>query len=131
MPVVARVVAARGEEHRPLQSRVPSRAPCVPVPQPTESAPADGLSRDAAALEGELAGVIVQALNLELTPAQIDAAAPLYGEGLGLDSIDILELALEVSQRYGFQLRADDENNQQIFLSLRTLAAHVAQHRTR
>lgn len=97
----------------------------------TGSTPADGLSRDAAALEGELAGVIVQALNLEVAPAQIDAAAPLYGEGLGLDSIDILELALEVSQRYGFQLRADDENNQQIFRSLRTLAAHVAQHRTR
>lgn len=98
---------------------------------PTGSTPADALPRDAATLEGELAGVIVGALNLELTPEQIDAAAPLYGEGLGLDSIDILELALEVSQRYGFQLRADDENNQQIFRSLRTLAAHVAQHRTR
>lgn len=92
---------------------------------------AEGLPRDSAALEGELAGVLVQALNLETAPADIDPAAPLYGEGLGLDSIDILELALEVSQRYGFQLRADDENNQHIFRSLRTLAAHVAQHRTR
>lgn len=90
------------------------------------------MPRDPAALEPELADVIVHALNLELTPGKIDPAAPLYGgDGLGLDSIDILELALEVSQRYGFQLRADDENNQRIFASLRSLAAHVAQHRTR
>ena len=61
----------------------------------------------------------------------IDAAAPLFGnDGLGLDSIDILEVALEVSQRYGFQLRSDDENNHQIFQNLRSLAAHVALHRT-
>jgi acyl carrier protein len=78
-----------------------------------------------------LARVIVQALNLEVDAATVDPQAPLYGEGLGLDSIDVLEIALEVSQRYGVQLRADDENNQKIFQSLRTLAAHVAQHRTR
>ena len=54
-----------------------------------------------------------------------------FGDGLGLDSIDILEVALEVSQRYGFQLRSDDENNQKIFQNLRSLAAHVAQHRTK
>lgn len=89
------------------------------------------MPRDAAALEPELAQVIVQALNLEIEATAVDPVAPLYGEGLGLDSIDILELALEVSQRYGFQLRADDENNQKIFQSLRTLAAHVAQQRTR
>ena len=82
------------------------------------------------ALERELAGVLVEALNLEVAAADVDATAPLYGEGLGLDSIDILELALEVSRRYGFQLRSDDENNQQIFSSLRSLAAHVAQHRS-
>lgn len=75
--------------------------------------------------------MIVDALNLDTAPEAIDPSAPLFGEGLGLDSIDILELALEVSQRYGFQLRADDENNQRIFESLRALAAHVAQHRTR
>jgi acyl carrier protein len=74
--------------------------------------------------------LLVQALNLELAPADIDPTAPLYGEGLGLDSIDILEVALEVSQRYGFELRSDDENNKRIFASLRSLAAHVAQHRT-
>ncbi|MDQ2779246.1 MAG: phosphopantetheine-binding protein [Pseudomonadota bacterium] len=77
-----------------------------------------------------MAALFVQALNLEVKAEDIDPAAPLFGDGLGLDSIDILEVALEVSQRYGFQLRSDDENNQQIFTSLRSLAAHVAQHRT-
>jgi acyl carrier protein len=84
----------------------------------------------AEALEGELARLMVSALNLELEPAQIDPQAPLFGDGLGLDSIDILELALEVSQRYGFELRSDDENNVRIFASLRSLAEHVAAHRT-
>ncbi len=73
---------------------------------------------------------MVQALNLEVTAAQIDPVAPLYGDGLGLDSIDILEVALEVSRRYGFELRSDDEHNKHIFASLRSLAAHVAAHRT-
>ncbi len=82
------------------------------------------------ALELELAELFVQALNLEQAASEIDPAAPLYGEGLGLDSIDILEVALEVSKRYGFQLRSDDASNHQIFTSLRSLAAHVAQHRT-
>jgi acyl carrier protein len=85
---------------------------------------------DPQALESELAGLFVTALNLEMTPAEIDPMAPLFGDGLGLDSIDILEVALEVSHRYGFQLRSDDENNQKIFQNLRSLAAHVAQHRT-
>ncbi|RZL65145.1 MAG: acyl carrier protein [Variovorax sp.] len=81
-------------------------------------------------LEAELAVLLVEALNLEVAPAEIVPTAPLYGEGLGLDSIDILEVALEVSRKYGFQLRSDDERNQQIFESLRTLAAHVAEHRS-
>jgi acyl carrier protein len=84
-----------------------------------------------AALEGEVAELLVSALNLDVAPAAIDPDAPLYGDGLGLDSIDILEVALEVSRRYGFQLRSDDEHNQRIFASLRSLAAHVAQHRTK
>lgn len=87
-------------------------------------------SADPASLERELATLLVEALNLELDAETIDPLAPLYGEGLGLDSIDILELALEVSRHYGFQLRSDDENNQKIFQSLRSLAEHVAQHRT-
>jgi len=82
-------------------------------------------------LEAELATLLVQVLNLDLAAGAIDPQASLFNEGLGLDSIDVLELALEVSQRYGFQLRADDENNHAIFRSLRTLAAHVGQHRTR
>ncbi|HTP74401.1 MAG TPA: phosphopantetheine-binding protein [Burkholderiaceae bacterium] len=82
-------------------------------------------------LESELAAALVQVLNLDVQADAIDPRASLFNEGLGLDSIDVLELALEVSQRYGFQLRADDENNHAIFQSLRTLAAHVAQHRTR
>ena len=85
---------------------------------------------DLPALERELAALFVQALNLEVAAADIDPQASLFGEGLGLDSIDLLEVALEVSQRYGFQLRSDDENNQKIFQNLLSLAAHVAQHRT-
>lgn len=81
------------------------------------------------ALERELAALLVEALNLDVRASDIDPHAPLYGEGLGLDSIDILEVALEVSRRYGFQLRSDDEHNQQIFQSLRSLALHVAKHR--
>ena len=86
---------------------------------------------DLPALERELAALFVQALNLEVAAADIDAETSLFGDGLGLDSIDILEVALEVSQRYGFQLRSDDENNHDIFRNLRSLAAHVAQHRTK
>lgn len=85
----------------------------------------------ATAFELELATLLVEALNLEVQPAEIDPTAPLYGEGLGLDSIDILEVALEVSRRYGFQLRSDDEDNVRIFRSLRSLAAHIEQHRSK
>jgi acyl carrier protein len=77
--------------------------------------------------ERELAELIVTALNLEgVAPDDIDPEAPLFKTGLGLDSIDALELALEISKKYGFQLRSDDENNIRIFSSLRSLAAHVA-----
>jgi acyl carrier protein len=82
-------------------------------------------------LEREIATLFVQALNLE-TPAQdIDPEAPLYGEGLGLDSIDILEVALIVSKQYGIQLRADSQENQHIFRSLRHLAEYIAVQRTK
>ena len=64
----------------------------------------------------------MQALNLEIAPQDIDPDAPLYGEGLGLDSIDILEVALIVSKKYGVQLRADSQDNHKIFRSLRHLA---------
>lgn len=94
------------------------------------SHPESNFSQGLADLERDLAALMVEALNLEVASTDIDPTAPLYGEGLGLDSIDILEVALEVSRRYGFQLRSDDANNQVIFQSLRNLAAHVAQHRT-
>ncbi len=83
------------------------------------------------ALVGELAGLIVTELNLEVAPQDIDPAAPLYGEGLGLDSIDILELALVVSRRYGVRLRSDHEDNTVIFASLSNLARYIAQNRTK
>ena len=86
---------------------------------------------DLPALERELAELLVKALSLELSAADIEPTASLFGEGLGLDSIDILEVALEISHRYGFQLRSDDADNQTIFLNLRSLAAHVAQHRNK
>jgi len=80
--------------------------------------------------ERELAELIVTALNLEgVSPDDIDPEAPLFKTGLSLDSIDALELALEISKKYGFQLRSDDENNIRIFSSLRSLAAHVAANR--
>lgn len=82
------------------------------------------------AMIGELARMIVSALNLEITAEEIDPDASLYGEGLGLDSIDILEVALAVSKHYGFQLRADSEDNIRIFSSLRTLVSHIAANRT-
>jgi acyl carrier protein len=79
--------------------------------------------------EATLAQLIVDTLNLEVAAAQIDPGAPLYGEGLGLDSIDMLEISLVVSQRFGVKLRADDESNVQIFSSLRNLNTFIQQHR--
>jgi acyl carrier protein len=83
------------------------------------------------AQERELADLIVAALNLEIRADEIEPAAPLYREGLGLDSIDILEIALAVSKKYGFQLRSDDSDNVKTFSSLRNLNEHVQQNRTR
>ncbi len=82
-------------------------------------------------LETEIADLMVQALNLTVAAADIDPAAPLYREGLGLDSIDILEIALVVSKRYGVEIKADSENNHQIFSSLTALAAFIAARRTK
>ena len=74
----------------------------------------------------ELASVVVESLNLEDVDAQqIDLDAPLFGEGLGLDSLDMLELSLAIQQRYGVKLKAGDPQNEAIFSSLDSLAAHV------
>jgi acyl carrier protein len=80
-------------------------------------------------LEADLAKLIVTTLTLETAPGEIAPEAPLFGEGLGLDSIDALELSLAISKAYGVQLRSDDARNHQIFASLRSLAAHVEAHR--
>lgn len=82
------------------------------------------------AFEREIAAMIVSTLNLEVDADQIEAMSPLYGEGLGIDSIDILEIALVVSKRYGIQMKADSEDNFHIFASLHSLAAYIAKHKT-
>jgi acyl carrier protein len=85
----------------------------------------------AANLELEIADLLVEVLNLDLAGSAIDPQAPLFGEqGLGLDSIDVLEMAVAISSRYGFQLRSDDAENERIFASLRSLSTHVARQRT-
>jgi acyl carrier protein len=81
--------------------------------------------------EMEVASLIVSALSLETRPEDIAPDEPLFGSGLGLDSIDALELALAISKAYGVQLRSDDERNHRIFSSLRTLTAHIEKHRAR
>ncbi len=93
-----------------------------------DSSPASGQAPD---LQEEIRDLIVSSLNLTELPADISGDTPLYGEGLGLDSIDILEVALLVSKRYGLQLRADDGNNVQIFKTLGSLAKHIAANRTK
>ena len=82
------------------------------------------------AVRTELAALITKALNLEVAPADIDPAAPLYGDGLGLDSIDILEVALVISKQYGIQVKADSEQNHVIFSSLNALSEFVVAQRT-
>jgi acyl carrier protein len=92
----------------------------------TEIAPqADALTAE----ELELARVIVTTLKLEMEPAEVSPTAPLYGDGLGLDSIDVLEIALAISKAYGVKLRSDNKNNAKIFSSLRSLSQHIQAHR--
>ena len=86
-----------------------------------------------AEFELEIARLIAEVVNLECAPEKVDPDAPLFGDGggLGLDSIDLLEIALAVSQNYGFSLRSDDPDNKNIFASLRAFAAHITRHRTK
>ena len=86
-------------------------------------------TRSQTAFEAEVAALIVEAVNLESPAVQIDPTAPLFDEGLGLDSIDLLEIALAISQSYGCELRSDDPDNARIFASLENLALHVAERR--
>ncbi|BCT92132.1 acyl carrier protein [Lysobacter helvus] len=86
---------------------------------------------DQSPAERDLATLLVESLNLEgVDAAGIDPDAPLFNDGLGLDSIDALELALAISKQYGFQLRSDNDANRKIFASLRALSAHVEANRT-
>lgn len=96
----------------------------------SNSVPVAGTGAQSAA-ERELADLIVAALNLETPAAEIEPEAPLYGDGLGLDSIDILEMSLAISKAYGVQLRSDDPDNGRIFRSLRSLNEHVQARRTK
>jgi acyl carrier protein len=82
--------------------------------------------------EPELARLIVESLHLEgVEPGDIAPDAPLFGAGLGLDSLDMLELSMAIEQKYGVKLRSDDPDNEKIFASLRSLARHIHLQRTR
>jgi acyl carrier protein len=96
-----------------------------------DAAPPTQAASAIAPRELELANLMVTTLNLDIRAAEIDPLAPLYRDGLGLDSIDILELSLAISKAYGVKLRSDDENNTRIFSSLRSLSSHIEAHRAR
>ncbi|MEH2410717.1 phosphopantetheine-binding protein [Nostoc sp.] len=81
--------------------------------------------------ELELATLMVKTLNLEIAAANVDPEAPIYGEGLGLDSIDILEVSLAISKHYGLQMKSDDQNNKVIYRSVRNLCAYIEANRTK
>ena len=82
-------------------------------------------------LEADMAKLIIQTLTLNVEPEQIQPEEPLFGDGLGLDSIDALELALMISQHYGYQIRSDDPDTVATFSSLRSLCQSIEKHRTK
>ena len=74
----------------------------------------------------DLAALVVEGLHLEdVNPHEVDLLAPLFGGGLDLDSLDMLEISLIIQQRYGVKLKADDPDNETIFASLQSLADHI------
>lgn len=89
------------------------------------------MSARSATFARDVARLIVAALNLDIAPEEIAPDAPLFGEGLGLDSIDALELALAISREYGLELRSDDARNRQVFASLQTLTDYIDETRTK
>lgn len=93
--------------------------------------PSDQSPDDQSPAEQELAQLVVDSLQLEIGPQDIAPGGTLFGEGLGLDSIDALELSLAISRAYGLELKSDDESNLRIFASLRSLSAHIQAHRTK
>ncbi|MCP9463159.1 MAG: phosphopantetheine-binding protein [Nitrospira sp.] len=82
-------------------------------------------------IERDLAELIVRTLKLKIDPTSIQPEAPLFGEGLGLDSIDALELSLAISQTYGYRLKSSDPEIKAIFSSLRALAKAIEKNRTK
>lgn len=85
---------------------------------------------DVSELEKEVAELIIESLNLEdVSVEDIEPEAALFNEGLGLDSIDALELSMAVSQKYGFKIKSDDKDNAEIFSSLRALTKHIEANR--
>jgi len=81
-------------------------------------------------LDEEIKELIIEVLQLEdIRPADIDSAAPLFGEGLGLDSIDALELGVALQKRYGLVLSANSEETRKHFASVLSLEALIATHR--
>ena len=85
----------------------------------------------ASGLEAEIKALIIEALALEdVKPEEIETEAPLFVEGLGLDSIDALELAMALEERYGVKIGDDPEENRKIFASVRALAAFVSENRS-
>jgi len=86
---------------------------------------------DVSPLEAEVAKLIVRTLNLKVEPAQIQPEQPLFNEGLGLDSIDALELSLAISEFYGYQIRSDDPETVATFASLRSLCKSIEKNRTK
>jgi acyl carrier protein len=81
--------------------------------------------------EAALAELIIATLNLEIAQGELNPEEALFGDGLGLDSIDILEISLVVSQTFGVQLRSEDENNHEVFKSLRSLSSYIQRHRSK
>jgi acyl carrier protein len=123
IPVVRSAIAFDGGRRHP---RAGCRARCKRSGRDLHSTPS--VSQQSP-FEAEVAALIAQAVNLPSAPETIDPDAALFGAGLGLDSIDLLEIALAVTQRYGCELRSDDPDNARIFASLRNLAAHIAERR--
>lgn len=90
------------------------------------------ISEDFTKLRNEVAELIVESLVLvDISASEIDPEEPLFGDGLSLDSIDALELAFAISEKYGFKLRSDDERNQEIFACLSSLARHISENKIR
>src|SRR3989338_130707 len=123
-PTLLRLVAAMPCWFLPPSRRTPTDNQGIPMSENFASVSFEDLMSEVAAL-------IVEALNLDVQPQDVKPDDPLYGEGLGLDSIDMLEISLVISKHYGLQLRSDNENNDKIYASLRALTTHIASQRTK